>query len=68
MIYRYYICMCFMFIYLSSIKIEMKGNVILLIIHTSVYLCFIILDIFVFFVYNFLNISLKGCMRELLGL
>lgn len=26
MIYRYYICMCFMFIYLSSIKIEMKGK------------------------------------------
>ena len=26
MIYRYYICMCFMFIYLSSIKIEMKDK------------------------------------------
>lgn len=24
MIYRYYICRCFMFIYLSSIKIEKK--------------------------------------------
>lgn len=26
MIYKYYICMCFMSIYLSSIKIEMKGK------------------------------------------
>ena len=27
MIYRYYICMCFMFMYLSSVKIEMKDEI-----------------------------------------